>query len=188
MNWISPYYSVWTEGYYKNNQLKTFEIVDNYLKSKPTTILDIGAGFAYVSQLFQEKYNSDLYLLDGEFDGNVDKRHNKYGSTETMSFYAPLKDLKTHYDSQGMRYVQVDANNVNIDKDVKFDLIYSFLSCGFHYPIGTYINLMLNHSHDNTVIIMDIRRKTNLKQDLNYKIINVLEDTGKFFKCHIKLL
>lgn len=185
MNWIGRYKESWLNPWYKERQQKDFQIVDNYLKVPPKRILDIGAGYAYVSQLFQEKYGTELYLLDGNFDGNT-KRHNKYGDAESMSFYGQLNDLKNYYDSQNLNYVQVDANNIFIDKNIKFDLICSWMSCGFHYPVDTYKDLIKNHSNEDTTTIMDIRRKTLKTQGKDFEVLNIIFENRKFSKVHFK--
>jgi hypothetical protein len=106
-----------------------------------------------------------------------------------MSYYAPLSDLRKHYDSQGMKYVQVDGNKIDIPKDIKFDLITSYLSCGFHYPISTYCDLIKKHSNEDTVVIMDIRRKTLKHQGVDINVISVLnKDIGKFSKTHFTIV
>jgi SAM-dependent methyltransferase len=187
MNWIGKYKESWTNPWYKDRQHQNFALVDGYLKNPPKRLLDIGAGYAYVSQLFQEKYKTELYLLDGNFDGNL-KRHNKYGDADSMSFYGQLKDLKFHYDLQKLNYVQVDANNIDISIDTKFDFICSWLSCGFHYPVNTYKELIKKHSNENTIIIMDIRRKTLLNQSKDFKIIDIIEENHKYSTVHFQFI
>jgi len=183
MSWIGRYKESWSNPWYKDSQHKQFELVDRYLKIPPKRLLDIGAGYAYISQLFQEKYGTELYLLDGDFDGNL-KRHNKYGNSDSMSFYGQLKDLRSHYDSQKLNYVQVDANNIDLTTDIKFDFICSWLSCGFHYPVNTYKDLIKKHSNDDTVTIMDIRRKTLPNQSKDFNVINIISENHKYSKVH----
>jgi len=189
MTWIAPYNQTWTAEKYKQGQKTKFELIDDYLKNPPSRILDIGAGYAGVSQLFQEKYNCEIFLLDGDFDKTSKKRRNKFGKASTMSFYASLKDLRDYYDSRGLKYTQIDANNIDLDENINFDLVYSFLSCGFHYPVGTYADLIKQHTDNKSTTIMDIRRKTFKSQGCEYEIIDVLNypRIRKYSMAHIKL-
>jgi SAM-dependent methyltransferase len=123
------------ENYIKATE-DIFAQVDAYLGQGPKRILDIGCGYANVSRKFQEKYGSELWLLDGDMATNPEtsKRVNKFGPVDDFQFYTAVDDLKTQWDRQGMQYTFVDANNINIPEDVKFDFVCSWISCGFHYP------------------------------------------------------
>jgi hypothetical protein len=78
-------------------------------------------------------------------------------------------------------YHLVDANNIRIPEDVKFDVITSWLSCGHHYPVNAYMELMRKHSHENTRILLDIRCKgseTNFIGVDGFEIVNVISNVG----------
>lgn len=188
MVWVQNYKDIWVNPFYTESQNKVFSIVDNYLQSPPISILDIGCGFAQVSNMFQKKYGTELYLLDGDSSNQDVNRINKWGSTQTMSYYSPVDGLAEHFDSQGMEYTFVDASNPSIAADKKFSLIYSFLSCGFHYPLSAYADLIKKHSDENTIIIVDVRYKCENKQETDYTVIeNLTPDKRKYSKLHIKL-
>jgi SAM-dependent methyltransferase len=170
--------STWSNKKYSLYKKYTFDDVDNYINMCPNNILDIGCGLAFESELFQKKYNCDLYLLDGEFSDTKNRnRHNMFGSADTMKFYSKISDLKHSWNLREMKYTFVDAENISIDVSTKFDVIYSFLSCGFHYPLDSYIETMKKHSHDNTFFIFTIRKEKNdkdLKDTDLYKIKDVI--------------
>ena len=182
----------WNAPAYVKDTETVFELTDQYLKTPPKRILDIGCGYANVSNLFQKKYGCELYLLDGDFadnNPNADRKA-KYGPAEDFLFYSPISKLKEQWDSQGMTYTFVDANNIQIDPDVKFDLVYSWISCGFHYPVNTYKELILKHTTQDAVIIMDFRRKLIAhEQELaGFDVVHRLEgtDISKKNKLHIQ--
>lgn len=183
-HWLAPDYVKDTET--------VFNIVDQYLSQPPKRILDIGCGYANVSNLFQKKYGCELYLLEGDFSNNRPdaSRKAKYGPAEDFLFYSPVSKLKEQWDRQGMTYTFVDANNIQIDPDVKFDLVYSWISCGFHYPVATYKDLILKHTDPDAVIIMDFRRKliSHEQQLAGFEVIQRIEgdDVGKKNKLHIR--
>jgi len=175
----------WARDDYIHGKTVNFNIVNSYIKFKPKCILDIGCGFATESKLFQETYGSELYLLDGEFSESNGTRQVRYGSVENMSFYNKITDLKRYYDSQNMQYNFVDANNIQIDENVTFDLVYSFLSCGFHYPANTYMDLINKHTNENSFIIMDIR---NLESQQNIEILDEIVAQQKSRKYRIRFV
>jgi len=141
------WFDVWSEDQYAVNKRNSFDVINKYLQSvgkQPKRILDIGCGRAFESQMLQEAYGCELYLLDGDYDNRNKNsaRDDSWGTTDTMSFYNPISKLKEDWNSRDMKYTFVDANNINIDHNIKFDLVYSFLSCGFHYPLNTYSELI----------------------------------------------
>ena len=185
---------VWDSELYQGYKRENFDILDKYLETPPLKILDIGCGLAWESRYFYHKYGSGLWLLDGDTKNN--NRTGTEGSYHTTAdsflFYHPLTDLDTEFKRLNIQnYHLVDCNNINIPSDVKFDLITSWLSCGFHYPVNTYRDLILKHSHENTKVIMDLRiryRKVRqpVKED-GVEIVNVLNYRNKYMMAEIKL-
>jgi hypothetical protein len=138
------------------------------------------------AQLFQEKHNTSLYLLEGDFEDTKENRRDvNYGTVESFKFYNKVSDLKEWWDSQKLDYTFVDANNIRLDDSLKFDLIYSSVSCGFHYPASTYKDLISKHSHKNTKIIFDIRKKS---EQHDIKIIKVIAETKKYVTAEIQFI
>ena len=172
---------------YEILKLSSFNAVDNYLKTSPKNILDIGCGFAFESRLFYKKYKSNLWLLDGDVSTNKDCfREIKFGSVESMGFYNKLDDIRNVCEFDKIEnYQMIDANKIEIPLDQKFDLICSYLSCGFHYPISSYKELIKKHSHKDTELIFDLRRK-NLEEN-EVKILKIIEEGEKHIKAVIKL-
>jgi SAM-dependent methyltransferase len=189
----------WTTDKYVANRRANFETVDAYLNQSVGRLLDIGCGFAWDSRWFGEKYGTELWLLDGDASTNAIKSETaSYGNWNTdpnqLKFYHTFEFLNTKLQELGTKnYHLVDANNINIPGDVKFDVITSWLSCGHHYPVRTYIDLMKKHSHENTKIILDIRCKgtaTNYIGVDGFEVVNVVSNAGgkKRASVEIKLL
>jgi SAM-dependent methyltransferase len=189
----------WTTDKYVANRRANFETVDAYLNQSVGRLLDIGCGFAWDSRWFGEKYGTELWLLDGDNSTNATKPETaSYGNWNTdsseLKFYHTFEFLNTKLQELGTKnYHLVDANNINIPGDVKFDVITSWLSCGHHYPVRTYIDLMKKHSHENTKIILDIRCKgtaTNYIGVDGFEVVNVVSNAGgkKRSTVEIKLL
>ena len=189
----------WSTDLYITKRRDNFETVDAYLNQSVGKLLDIGCGFAWDSRWFGEKYDTELWLLDGDANTNVTKPDSaSYGNWNTdsseLKFYHTFEFLNAKLQELGTKnYHLVDANNIDIPDDVKFDLITSWLSCGHHYPVKTYIDLMKKHSHENTRIILDIRCKgteTNFIGVDGFEIVNVVSNEGgkKRATVEIKLL
>jgi SAM-dependent methyltransferase len=185
---MTDWLNVWSNDNFSKFKENNFTNIYGYLEKPPTRILDIGCGLAYESEMFQKKYGSELYLLDGEQD--LDGKHQDGFNKETDNFahYNTIADLKKSYDSRNMKYTFVDSNNIDIPEDVKFDLIVSFASCGFHYPADTYKELIQKHSTDDTVVILDLRANVKTPNDLT--VVNVIsvhpEKNPKRKTCHVK--
>ena len=193
-NWMDE---VWNTELYQQLKRENFELVDKYLPSAPLKILDIGCGLAWESRLFNQKYGSELWLLDGDTKNNDTKlltaSEGEYHSTPNeFLYYYPLQKLDEELKKLGTQnYYLVDCNNIQIGEDVKFDLITSWVSCGFHYPSSTYRDLILKHSHENTKIIFDIRIKTkqiNPVLEGGVELIQSLNKRRKYVTAEIKFV
>ena len=182
----------WLQGWllpnYIEEKTRSFNSVAEYLGSPPESILDIGCGFAFESRQFHQQSNSEIWLLDGDFSNSPadSNRLVCYGPAETMKFYNPIEKLKEYFDQQhNLEYRFVEANAIDIPQDKKFDLICSYLSCGYHYPVDTYRELVIQHSHPGTRIIMDIRPRSAHEQC--FDIVDVIDQRPKYTKAEIKL-
>lgn len=174
----------WTSTAYVEKRRHAFEQVDNYLGIRPNSILDIGCGFAHQSRFFNEKYGSNLWLLDGDSSSNNATSYGNWNdNADDLKFYHPVNFLESELQRLGTKnFTFVDAKNINIPTDLKFDLITSWLSCGYHYPVNTYRDLILKHSHEHTRIVIDIRTKgtpENYKGVEGFEIVNVISVYGK---------
>lgn len=180
----------WDREEYIQGKIEVFKQVDAYLKTPPKRILDIGCGYAHISEMFQKKYGTELWLLDGDFNSNPStaNRSAKFGPVDDFQFYMPIPMLRERLDSTGMKYNFVDANNINIPEDIKFDFVCSWISCGFHYPASTYKKLIQKHTTEDSVIIMDFRRKSLNEQSNDIDIVHRLDgdDIRKKYRLHIK--
>jgi SAM-dependent methyltransferase len=175
----------WSLDYYLAEKQAVFEQIDTYLKTPPKRMLDIGAGYGYIPELFQKKYGTEIFFLEGDFESTSDReRKGKYGEVKDFKFYVGVKELKEYWDSRDIKYTFVDANNISLEDGIKFDLVTSFLSCGYHYPANTYKDLIAKHTDVNSVVIMDIRAKTLKEQSKDFDVIETLNTTSKHQRTH----
>jgi SAM-dependent methyltransferase len=188
----------WRSLEYQEENKLNFKLLDAELEEGPTSILDIGCGLAWESRMFNEKYGTELWLLDGDVSANDNKPKsssdvNYHTTTDDFLFYHPLSCLKEELDKKKTQnYTLVDTNNISIPEDKKFDLITSWLSCGFHYPASTYRDLILKHSHENTRIFFDIRLHLKTKEILNpepgVEILKILSKHRKYINAEIRFI
>jgi len=185
------YQDVWCKPQYIEGKRQLFERMDDYIARPPRRILDIGCGFAKTSELFQKKYGCELYLLESDMSNSPGRRIGKWGTVDSFQWYLPIERLKEAWDSQGMTYTHVDGATLDVPADVKFDVIYSWLSCGFHYPVTTYKKFIQDHASEDAVIIMDFRGNLTAHQQADqlsseYEVIKVLETSNKKRTLHIR--
>jgi SAM-dependent methyltransferase len=165
--WLS---GEWSTPEYQAIKKLNFDLLDAELTKPPTSILDIGCGLAWESRMFNDKYGTELWLLDGDTSSNTNtsgivSEDGYHVDPNEFLFYHPMSWLKEQLDARNTKnYNLIDVNNISIPKDKKFDVITSWLSCGFHYPASTYKDLILQHSHENTRIFLDIRRHLKTKE------------------------
>lgn len=167
-HWIKE----WNSPEYQKYKLENYQALLTYLVTPPTSILDIGCGLAFEAREFNKNHNTEIWLLDGDASANKNKVGAKdvgyNASPDHFRFYHSFDWLKSQLAARGAQnYRMVDVNNIDIPADKKFDVIWSFLSCGFHYPASSYRDLILRHSHENTRVIVDLR--TELKTKAVYK-------------------
>jgi SAM-dependent methyltransferase len=183
------YFKEWLKTEHIEQKEEYFKILDTYCQPSPTSILDIGCGLAFESRAFNRKYGTELYLLDGDFNSNKETnlRRKDFGPKKNMMYYSGLESLKNFYDSQNVsNYTIINADDIVIADDKKFDLICSWLSCGFHYPVDDYRALMIKHSHKDTKIIVDIRKYTLNTALKTIDIIKVIAEKPSSLKAEIK--
>jgi hypothetical protein len=186
----------WFTDSYQQQKTENFQILDQYLAHPPKTILDIGCGLAWESRLFNEKYGTKLYLLDGDYNDNPEDKL-LYQATyvedaQQFAFYYKLDFLKSKLDELDTKdYELVDCNHISLSEDIKFDLITSWVSCGFHYPVSTYRDLILKHSHESTVVVMDLRvrlKGQGMISETCFEVIDTINQKRKYHTSHIRII
>ncbi len=188
------YIATWMSDTYIQRKIRNFEYIDQYFNVPFKNILDIGCGNAYESREFQKKYGSKLWLIEGDANKNNNKadiaRSGKYqDSVDNFLAYFPLEEVKKGLDELGTKnYTLLDSSDIDIPEDIEFDLITSYLSCGYHYPLDTYKDIILKHSHKDTKLVFDIRnRKGNLILPEGVKVLHEFYRQGsKYAMCQIE--
>lgn len=149
----------------------------------PKRIADIGCGYGFVDLCLYRRYACDLVLIDIE-SGN--DRH--FGFSEQHPGYTSLAKAKQFLVANGVPADRITTLNPNRDSVADagdFDLVFSLLSCGFHYPVETYQALFRNQVRPAGGILLDIRRGSGGKAALKkFGALTVLARQNK----HAKIL
>jgi hypothetical protein len=169
-------------------------MIDQHFKTKFGRILDIGAAFGDVSRSLQRLHGSEIWILEGDSANNdkktQDMRKGKWNDTADSYFYYHSLDRlrRAYHDLGATNFHIVDCDNINIPADIKFDLISSYMSCGFHYPLSTYYDLIRRHSHENTRYVFDLRTgKGNIVKPPEVEILHTFFAAGrKYIRCELK--
>lgn len=155
--------------YYSDLQL-TFDNIKPYLPLKAEKILDIGSGMAGIDLLLAKYYNYsiDIYLLDKE--GVSDKIVAGFHQDQSkFAYYNSFSLAREFLESNGLPASRVNTINIGAEPfptTERFELIVSLLSWGFHYPVDTYIEDVYRSLHENGVLILDIRKRTDGEKKL----------------------
>lgn len=150
---------------YYSDLKEIFNNIKSYLPYKAIKILDIGAGMGGIDLLIAKYYNysTDIFLLDKE--GMSDKIVAGFHSNQiNFSHYNSFSLVKDFLVGNGVpisKIHTIDISNESFPQKIYFDLIISFLSWGFHYPVDTYIEDVYQSLHKNGILIIDIRKGTH---------------------------
>lgn len=187
----------WASEEYQKIKYQNFELLSNALHTPPINLLDIGCGLAWESRLINKKYDTTLWLLDGDSSTNDNKPVgskdiNYHTTADSFLFYHSLALLDNKFKEFGLtNYKLMDTNNIQIPDTIKFDIIVSWLSCGFHYPVSTYKDLIQKHSTEQTRIFVDIRTALKTGEPIiedGVEIIKIISRRRKVINAEIKFL
>lgn len=170
------------------------DLIQNNLPGPFGCVLDIGCGIAEQARELQQRFGSELWLVEGNRPNNSKKSPTASKSkwqddANEFLYYWDLDSLRTRLENLGTKnFHLIDCDNIRIDAHIKFDLICSWKSCGYHYNINTYRDLILRHSHANTKIVMDIRNsKRGKRLPDDWRVVKELYHHGsKYVTCVIE--
>lgn len=123
----------------------------------PATVVSIGPGNGLVELfLFDYLPISKLLLIDIE-----DSEAHAHGYAECGSGYASLAATRNFLVANGVPEQCIQTCNPKHEAipQVKFDLLISLLSMGFHYPCDDYTDFIVSNINSDGIIVMDKRRR-----------------------------
>ena len=123
---------------------------------KPSKVVDIGCGQALNDVFLVKDFGCAVTLVDIE---ETPQQYHNWNSSG--SGYASLSEAEAFLRANGAK----DVTTINPRKApekmkaVEGDLITSLISCGFHYPIGEYVDLFVDTVTAGGLVMLDIRRR-----------------------------
>jgi hypothetical protein len=163
------------ERYLEDNR-KIYELIKGHLpeiKNRSLQCIDYGCGFSGFTTFIHSHYKSffnakkDYYLVDfNEINITKNKPEGGYhtdGYTEkycSFDFTQEFLTLDHKIPLSSIHFIDAEKDKEKKDKllsDTEFDIAYSFLSAGFHYPL---LNNFLPKLKINGILIVDVRHDT----------------------------
>ncbi len=168
---------------FKGDMEREYESVKSNLPENPSAILDVGCGVAGIDILLARHYQEqgkpvDFYLLDKtEINDKV-----YYGLEKTASYYNSLNIARDFLMANGVQGERIHTQEVTgspIFPGIRFDLVLSLISWGFHYPVETYLDEVYTILKPGGELIIDIRKGSDgemrIEQRFNTRLIAIKE-------------
>jgi len=154
--------------------IQEYNKIKNYLPPSATSILDIGCGIAGIDIFLSRHYEhkADIVLLDK----SIIEKKLYYGYEAKGCFYNSLLIAKNLLVDNGVAPNKVQVREATEDNKIEweggFDIVISLLSWGFHYPVCTYLNQVYENLRRKGIVILDVRRNTGGKEEIEHKFGN----------------
>jgi SAM-dependent methyltransferase len=124
----------------------------------PTRIADIGCGYAFFDLFAARDLKCDLVLIDLESN-----EHRHFGFKSEGAAYSSLARAKELLEANGVQAKKIttlNPRNTAPESIRPVDLVVSFLSCGFHYPVDMYLPFLDKALVPGGAAIFDLREAT----------------------------
>ncbi len=124
-------------------------------KIKPKSLADIGCGYAFIDLLIYRATGCRLTLIDIEETERIYFRYHPEGAG-----YSNLSVARAFLEANGVPTAKITTLNPksgDLSGLPPVDMAMSLLSCGFHYPVATYMDFI--RSHVGKGVVMDLRRR-----------------------------
>lgn len=122
---------------------------------QPRRIADIGCGYGLFDLFVARDLGAALLLIDLESN-----ERRQFGFAEEGAAYSSLAVARAFLEANGVAPEAIQTLNPATDDPVSagpVDLAVSFLSCGFHYPIETYLDYFDRAVAPDGAVIVDLR-------------------------------
>jgi hypothetical protein len=172
---LSGDYPTWLAAYREKLE-ETYVMVEPHLPEECDLLLDIGSGLGGIDVLLCKHYAEKLgkiprvHLLDGDGGPQV---HQHALPFSNMSL--AVNFLQRH----GVRQVSFSTPE-KFQEVGKFDLIVSFSAWGFHLPVDSYLDYVLAHAREDTVLIVDARRPLAVQDFRKHFLVRTIQRGKKY--------
>jgi SAM-dependent methyltransferase len=140
----------------------------------PRRVADIGCGYALFDLFLARDLPCDLLLIDLEANA---RRH--FGFQAEGAAYAALEVARRLLAANGIaerRIATLNPGRTAPETAAPVDLAVSFLSCGFHYPVDTYLPFLERALVPGGAAILDLRASTASAQAGRLARLGTVED------------
>ncbi|MGV6804348.1 MAG: hypothetical protein ACWA49_09085 [Ruegeria sp.] len=125
---------------------------------RPGSVIDIGCGQALPTLFLLRDLAPDLTLVDIEH--TEDQYHAWARSGSGYSNLSHARDLLIHNGAAPHRIETLNPTKTPERlSDLTGELVTSFYSCGFHYPVDDYADLMVRTLEKGGVVCLDLRKR-----------------------------
>lgn len=121
----------------------------------PKRVADIGCGYALFDLFLAQDQGCELVLIDLESN-----EHRHFGFQAEGAAYSNLARARQMLCANGVadsRITTLNPRDVAPESSGPVDLVVSFLSCGFHYPVETYVPFLEQALAPDGAAIFDLR-------------------------------
>ena len=154
-------------------------------KAPPKRVVDIGCGYALADLFLYRRYECDLVLIDIEESGD---RH--FGFAAEGAGYTSLETARAFLIANGVPEERITLVNPKLTDPAEAgmaDLAISLISCGYHYPVGTYEALFRDQIAPGGAIVLDIRKGSGgIAQMKAFGAVEILDRQPKHSKILVR--
>jgi hypothetical protein len=175
---------------YHDDIAREFETIRSHLPIACERSLDIGAGVGGIDWFLYQHYRGslDLHILDR--DGVSDAVY--YGFNPTAAKYNYLGQTAEFLERNGVPRAKLHMHDVETSgfpTSIRFDLIVSLLSWGFHYPVDVYADAVAAVLSPSGTAILDVRKETDGMAQLQRRFSRGVEllDAPKFTRIAVSV-
>jgi len=142
-------------SYFEKLSNSEYNAIKNCIDN-PRRILDLGCGLGRMSVFLNSKLKNKAKYFLADSSQEVEKV--KYGWNPKPAFYNDLSLTKTFCEMNNLSNFQIiDLKYGNLLDLKDIDLVMSFMSVGFHYPIEDYLEDLLKITSSDCIMIFGIR-------------------------------
>jgi SAM-dependent methyltransferase len=140
----------------------------------PKRVADIGCGYAFFDLFLARDLGAEIVLIDLE---SSDDRH--FGFKSEGAAYSSLDKARALLLANGVAAAKVTTLNPRVaavEAIAPVDLVVSFLSCGFHYPVDMYLPFLEKALAPGGAAIFDLRAQTAAQQVAALELLGNVTD------------
>ena len=171
---------------------KYYNSIKSNLPSRCNSILDIGCGLGILDLCIYEHYHCDNDLTFYLFDRSDYEENLYFGFKENAAFYNDLQLVEEIFSNYGIaneKIITMEAEKENLASLTNIDVVISSIAWGFHFPVSKYVEEVDKLMHQDSVLIMDLRKGQNGIETLqNFFNVNEILDGRKSIRvCCTKI-